>query len=120
LQIFRWAAVIVKTTSSSSVVLFLHLHNVLACCAVLVLRYFTTIITTLVFLFVPFNSLVFGYHPVTFSYEFALAATIYLPLNYMLMNYVRKPQHLKGQWLAQVSNHILCFTYIKAVANTLL
>lgn len=83
-------------------------------------RYFTTIITTLVFLFVPFNSLVFGYHPVTFSYEFALAATIYLPLNWMLMNYVRKPQHMKGQWMAQVSNHILCFTYIKAVSNTLL
>lgn len=89
-------------------------------CLLCACSYFTTIITTLVFLFVPFNSLVFGYHPVTFSYEFALAATIYLPLNWMLMNYVRKPQHMKGQWLAQVSNHILCFTYIKAVLNTLL
>eukprot|EP00879_Flechtneria_rotunda_P004438 GHRR01004689.1.p1 GENE.GHRR01004689.1~~GHRR01004689.1.p1 ORF type:complete len:1077 (+),score=332.23 GHRR01004689.1:2028-5258(+) len=82
--------------------------------------YFCTIITTLVFLFVPFNSLVFGYHPVTFSYEFALAATVYLPMNFLLMNYVRKPQHLKGQWMAQVSNHILTFTYMKAVFNTLL
>lgn len=89
-----------------------------ACC--LCRSYFTTIITTLVFLFVPFNSLVFGYHPVAFSYDFALAATIYLPLNFLLMNYVRKPQHLKGHWMAQMSNHILCFTYIKAVANTLL
>lgn len=82
--------------------------------------YFCTIITTLVFLFVPFNSLVFGYHPVAFSYEFALAATLYLPMNFLLMNYVRHPRHLKGQWLAQISNHILTFTYMKAVFNTLL
>jgi hypothetical protein len=33
---------------------------------------------------------------------------------------VRKPQHMKGQWMAQVSNHILTFTYMKAVFNTLL
>jgi hypothetical protein len=36
----------------------------------------------------PAYQQVFGYHPVTFSYEFALAATIYLPLNWALMNYV--------------------------------
>ncbi|WIA20938.1 hypothetical protein OEZ85_005279 [Tetradesmus obliquus] len=82
--------------------------------------YFCTILTTLVFLFVPFNSLVFGYHPVAFSYEFAVAATVYLPLNFALMNFVRTPRHLKGQWMASVSNHILTFTYMKAVANTLL
>lgn len=82
--------------------------------------YFCTIVTTLVFLFVPFNSLVFGYHPVAFSYQFALAATLYLPMNFALMNYVRNPRHLKGQWLAQISNHLLTFTYMKAVFNTLL
>ena len=38
----------------------------------------------------------------------------------VLMNYVRRPAHLKGQWMAQVSNHVLTFTYMKAVANTLL
>jgi hypothetical protein len=83
-------------------------------------RYFCTILTTLVFLFVPFNSLVFGYHPVAFSYEFAVAATVYLPLNFALMNFVRTPGHLKGQWMASISNHILTFTYMKAVFNTLL
>jgi len=83
-------------------------------------RYFCTILTTIMFLLVPFNSLVFGYHPVAFSFEFALAATIYLPMNFLLMNYVRTPRHLKGLWMAQISNHILCFTYIKAVINTLL
>ncbi|KAF8062642.1 VHA-F [Scenedesmus sp. PABB004] len=82
--------------------------------------YFTTILTTLVFLFVPFNSLVFGLHPVAFGREFALAASLYLPLNFALMNYARTPRHVRGQWMAQVSNHILTFTYMKAVANTLL
>ena len=36
------------------------------------------------------------------------------------MNYVRRPAHLRGQWMAQVSNSVLCFTYVKAVINTLL
>jgi hypothetical protein len=62
-------------------------------------------------------SLVFGYHPVVFSRQFAIAATIYLPLNVLLMNYVRKPSHLKGQWMAATSNHVLCFTYMKAVVS---
>jgi hypothetical protein len=78
--------------------------------------YFCTIATTVVFVMVPFNSLVFGYHPVTFSRDFAIAATIYMPMNVLLMNYVRKPQHSKGQWMANVSNHILCFTYMKVTS----
>lgn len=69
---------------------------------------------------VPFNSLVFGWHPVAFTKEFALAATVYLPINFLMMNYVRKPSHLKGQWFGSISNHILCFTYMKAVFNTVL
>jgi hypothetical protein len=32
----------------------------------------------------------------------------------------RKPEHLMGLWLANLSNFILCFTYFKAVINTLL
>jgi hypothetical protein len=59
---------------------------------------------------VPFISLVFGYHPVAFSKEFAIAATAYLPVNFLVMSYVRQPGHLKGQWLAGISNHVLCFT----------
>jgi hypothetical protein len=82
--------------------------------------YFCTIITTTIFTLVPFMSLVFGLHPVSFSMEFALAASIYLPITFLLMNYVRRPAHLKGQWMASVSNHVLCFTYFKAVVNTLL
>ena len=40
------------------------------------------IITTAVFTLVPFVSLAFGLHPVAFSAEFALAATVYLPVNF--------------------------------------
>jgi hypothetical protein len=49
-----------------------------------------------------------------------LPASIYLPLNFLLMNYVRRPSHLRGQWMSAVSNHVLSFTYFKAVVNTLL
>ncbi len=69
---------------------------------------------------VPFNSLVFNWQPVAFTKPFVIAATIYLPMNFLLMNYVHKPSHLKGLWFASISNHILAFTYMKAVANTLL
>ena len=64
------------------------------------------------FTLVPFMSLVFGLHPVVFSAQFALAATLYLPANFLLMNYVRRPAHLRGQWMASVSNHVLCFTWV--------
>lgn len=74
--------------------------------------YFATIATTCVFTLVPFMSLVFGLHPVVFSAQFALAATLYLPANFLLMNYVRRPAHLRGQWMASVSNHVLCFTWV--------
>jgi hypothetical protein len=40
--------------------------------------YFATIATTYMFTLVPFVSLVFGWHPVTFSRPFALASTAYL------------------------------------------
>ena len=32
----------------------------------------------------------------------------------------RKAEHLTGLWLANLSNSILCFTYVKAIFNTLL
>jgi hypothetical protein len=32
----------------------------------------------------------------------------------------RKPEHTTGLWLANLSNFILCFTYFKAIFNTLL
>jgi hypothetical protein len=82
--------------------------------------YFATIMTTYTFLMVPFVSLFFGYHPVAYSSRFALAATLYLAATFLVMNYVRKLAHLKGNWFATVSNYILCFTYFKAVVNTLL
>jgi hypothetical protein len=40
--------------------------------------YFATIATSYMFTLVPFVSLVFGWHPVTFSRPFALASTAYL------------------------------------------
>jgi hypothetical protein len=52
--------------------------------------------------------------------RFALAATLYLGATFLVMNYVRKVAHLKGNWFASISNYILCFTYFKAVVNTLL
>ena len=82
--------------------------------------YFATIATSVVFTLVPFVSLVFGLHPVAFSKQFAIAATVYLPMNYAVQNFARERAHLRGQWLASVSNQLLCFTYIKAVVNTLL
>jgi hypothetical protein len=82
--------------------------------------YFATIATSITFTLVPFVSLVFGLHPVAFSKTFAIAATCYLPLSFAVQNYARERGHLRGQWLASVSNQVLCFTYIKAVANTLL
>ncbi len=32
----------------------------------------------------------------------------------------RRPEHLTGLWLANLSNSILCFTYFKAIVNTML
>jgi hypothetical protein len=82
--------------------------------------YFATIATSIVFTLVPFVSLVFGLHPVAFSKTFAIAATVYLPMNFAVQNFAREKAHLRGQWLASISNQVLCFTYIKAVCNTLL
>jgi hypothetical protein len=82
--------------------------------------YLATIATSVVFTLVPFLSLVFGLHPVAFSKSFAIAATAYLPMCYAVQNYARERSHLRGQWLASVSNQLLCFRYIKAVVNTLL
>lgn len=72
------------------------------------------------FTVVPFNSLVFGYHPVTFSRQFAVASTAYLVAVALLSGFVRRPMHSRGMWLSGLSNNLLAFTYAKAVINTLL
>uniref|UniRef100_A0A383V9F4 Glycosyltransferase 2-like domain-containing protein n=1 Tax=Tetradesmus obliquus TaxID=3088 RepID=A0A383V9F4_TETOB len=82
--------------------------------------YFCTIITTWTFLLVPFISLMFEIQPVKFGPEFALAASLYLVANFVVMNYFHVAEHMRGIWMANVSNYLLSFTYAKAIANTLL
>eukprot|EP00878_Enallax_costatus_P044617 GHUV01053306.1.p2 GENE.GHUV01053306.1~~GHUV01053306.1.p2 ORF type:complete len:203 (+),score=54.94 GHUV01053306.1:406-1014(+) len=82
--------------------------------------YFATVLTSLTFTMVPFSSLVFGYHPVTFSREFTIASTLYLVCGALLGGFVRRPTHSRGMWLSGISNNLLAFTYAKAVINTLL
>lgn len=82
--------------------------------------YFCTVITTWTFLLVPFISLMFQLQPVKFGREFALAATLYLLANSAVMNYFHVAEHMRGTWMAQVSNYLLAYTYSKAITNTLL
>ena len=72
--------------------------------------YLATILTDVAFVLVPFNSLVFGLHPVAFSYQLAVAVSFYLPISFLVTSYVRSRKHSKGQYLASISNHVLCFT----------
>jgi hypothetical protein len=62
----------------------------------------------------------FDLQPVQFSKTFALAATLYLSATFVVQNYFHVGDHVRGIWLAQVSNYLLCFTYAKAITNTLL
>ncbi|KAI8463876.1 MAG: nucleotide-diphospho-sugar transferase [Monoraphidium minutum] len=82
--------------------------------------YFCTVATTWTFLLVPFLSLMFDIQPVAFSRRFALAATLYLSANFLVQNYFHVGDHMRGIWMANVSNVLLSFTYSKAILNTLL
>eukprot|EP00775_Hariotina_reticulata_P006654 gene6654-6879_t len=82
--------------------------------------YFCTVITTWTFLLVPFLSLMFEIQPVRFGKEFALAATLYLTANFLVQNYFHVAEHMRGIWMANISNYLLSFTYAKAITNTLL
>lgn len=82
--------------------------------------YFCTVVTTWTFLLVPFMSLMFQIQPVKFGKEFALAATLYLFANSAVMNYFHVAEHMRGSWMAKVSNYLLAYTYAKAIGNTLL
>lgn len=82
--------------------------------------YFCTVFTTWTFLLVPFISLMFQVQPVKFGREFALAATLYLLANSIVMNYFHVAEHMRGTWMANVSNYLLTYTYAKAITNTIL
>lgn len=82
--------------------------------------YFCTVVTTWTFLLVPFMSLMFQIQPVKFGKEFGLAATLYLFANSAVMNYFHVAEHMRGSWMATVSNYLLAYTYGKAIGNTLL
>ena len=62
--------------------------------------YITNFISTPVFFLVPFFYLVLGLEPVAFSFQLGLAASIYLPISFMMMNYVRDCRDVKAIWLA--------------------
>lgn len=59
---------------------------------------FCNMITTPVFMLVPLMSIGFGYHPVTISYQYVLAATLYFLLTFAIQFYVRSLRHLKASW----------------------
>lgn len=84
--------------------------------------YFTTVITTIVFVMIPFNSLVLGVHPVTFSWDLTLASTLYLVVGAAVSNWVPglNRRRLLGMYMSGVCNHLLTPTYFKAILNTLM
>jgi hypothetical protein len=82
--------------------------------------YFATVITTPTFILVPFISLAFGIHPVVITRKFAVVATIYYACTWFVQNYCRSLPDNKSLWFSNVSNHVLCFTYFKAILNILM
>lgn len=62
---------------------------------------FCNMITTPVFMLVPLMSIGFGYHPVTISYQYVLAATLYFLLTFAIQFYVRSLRHLKASWYVE-------------------
>eukprot|EP00955_Chlamydomonas_euryale_P087768 364323-Chlamydomonas_euryale.AAC.17 len=81
---------------------------------------FVTSLVTPVFMLVPFMSIVFGYNPVSITFEFVLASTIYFVVLQLIQNYCTSWSHVKLMWYVNVSNTVLWFTYVKAFFNTLL
>ncbi len=45
---------------------------------------------------------------------FAVGLTVYFLAQYMVLNYVRKFNHIKPLWFANVANNILWWTFVKA------
>jgi hypothetical protein len=82
--------------------------------------YFANVATSVIFGLIPFNSLVLGLHPCTFSVHFAAASMLHLVTGQLLTGFCREPGQMRSMWLAAVSNHVLCFTFLKAIVNTLL
>ncbi|GAX77149.1 hypothetical protein CEUSTIGMA_g4595.t1 [Chlamydomonas eustigma] len=80
---------------------------------------FCTIITVPSFMVVPFMSIVFGYNPVSITFDFVLASTLYFVALQAIQNYCTSWSHLKLMWYVNVSNTVLWFTYLKAFVNTL-
>ncbi|KAG1672206.1 hypothetical protein FOA52_002907 [Chlamydomonas sp. UWO 241] len=76
-------------------------------------------ITTPSFMLVPFMSIVFGYNPVSITFEFVLASTIYFAALQSVQGYCTSWSHVKLMWYVNVSNTVLWFTYVKAFFNTL-
>jgi hypothetical protein len=65
-------------------------------------------------------SIVFGFNPVSITFEFVLAATIYFTALQAVQNYCTNWSHVKLMWYVNISNTVLWFTYVKAFFNTLL
>jgi hypothetical protein len=51
--------------------------------------------------------------------DFAFAATLYLIAGVLINLYCRKRWHIKMMWFGTICNHLLWFTYTKAIINVL-
>ena len=47
---------------------------------------------------VPFMSIVFGYHPVSISFLYVIASTVFLASLLSIQYYVREFDHLRSMW----------------------
>lgn len=97
-----------------------HAHTICGRACAGTWAYVTTVLATLTYTSVPFVSLVWGAHPTTINGPFALAATLNFVAGAAVNFHVRKLGHVQGMWLSLVSNHLLAFTFFKAMVNTLL
>ncbi|KAG1680162.1 hypothetical protein FOA52_000275 [Chlamydomonas sp. UWO 241] len=77
-------------------------------------------VTTPVFFAVPFVSILFGYHPVSISYKYVFASTLFFASILSIQFFARSFLDLKLLWYANISNTVLWFTQTKAFFNTIL
>ncbi len=81
--------------------------------------YITNVFAVPMAVLVPFIAMVFGVLPFVLNRDFAFAATLYLIAGALINLYCRKRWHIKMMWFGTICNHLLWFTYTKAILNVL-
>ncbi|KAK9904260.1 hypothetical protein WJX75_007984 [Coccomyxa subellipsoidea] len=71
-------------------------------------------ITAPMFIAIPLVTIWAGVFPIVVSWWAAVGLTVYFLAQYMVLNYVRKFNHIKPLWFANVANNILWWTFVKA------